>query len=78
MHQILQWSLKLAAKLSSPTLWARPWGHTYNLRQVQRVISNSVENEILEPVDDVEQLLTQRSHVVGGCVCCSAPNGCGL
>jgi hypothetical protein len=53
-------------------------GHTYNLRQVQRIISNSVENEVLQPVDHVEELLAQRSHGVGGGVCAFAPNGYGL
>jgi hypothetical protein len=40
--------------------------HTYNLGQVQGVISNGVEHEILQPVDHVEELLAQRSHGVGG------------
>lgn len=40
-------------------------GHTYNLRQIQRVISNGVENQILQPVDDVEQFLAQRRHGAG-------------
>jgi hypothetical protein len=53
-------------------------GHTYNLRQVQGIISNSVENKILQPVDHVEELLAQRSHGVGGAVCSFAPNGYGL
>jgi hypothetical protein len=35
---------------------------TYNLRQVEGVISDGVENQVLEPVDNVEQLLTQRRH----------------
>jgi hypothetical protein len=45
-----------------------PRGHTYNLGQVEGIISNSVENEVLEPVDNVEELLSQRSHGAGGCV----------
>jgi hypothetical protein len=43
-----------------------PRGHTYNLGQVEGVISNGVENKILQPVDNVEELLSQRSHGVGG------------
>ena len=43
-------------------------GATYNLRQIQRVIPDGVEDEILQAIDDVEQLLAQRSHGVGGCV----------
>jgi hypothetical protein len=52
----------------SATAWTSGARHTYNLRQVQGIISNRVENEVLEPVDNVEELLTQRSHGVGGWV----------
>lgn len=48
-------------------------GHTYNLGQVQGIISYRVENEILQPVDHVEELLAQRSHGVGGCLCALLP-----
>jgi len=51
-------------------------GATYNLRQIQRVIPDGVEDEILQAIDDVEQLLAQRSHGAG-CVLCGAPNGPG-
>jgi hypothetical protein len=37
-------------------------GKTYNLRQVERVIADGVEDEVLKAVDDIEQLLTQRRH----------------
>lgn len=37
-------------------------GQTYNLRQIEGVIADGVEDEILEAVDDIEQLLTQRRH----------------
>ena len=43
-------------------------GYAYNLRQIQRIISNGVEDEILKPIDDVEQLLAQRRHGAGDCV----------
>jgi hypothetical protein len=47
-------------------------GVTYNLGQVQGIISDGVENEILQPVDHVEELLAQRSHGAGRvCVLCS-------
>lgn len=42
---------------------AQPAGQTYNLRQIERVVANSVEDKVLQPVDDVEELLAQRSHV---------------
>lgn len=35
---------------------------TYDLWQVQGVISDSIENEVLEFVDNVEKILAQRSH----------------
>jgi hypothetical protein len=41
-------------------------GQAYNLWQIQGIISNGIENEILEPVDNVEELFTQRRHG-GGC-----------
>jgi hypothetical protein len=41
-------------------------GATYNLGQVEGVIADGVENEVLEPVDDVEELLAQRRHNAGG------------
>lgn len=41
-------------------------GATYNLGQVEGVIADGVENKVLEPVDDVEELLTQRRHNAGG------------
>lgn len=40
-------------------------GATYNLGQVEGVIADGVENEVLEPVDDVEELLAQRRHNAG-------------
>lgn len=49
-----------------PTHWDNLlWGQTYNLRQVQRIISNSVEDQVLEPVYNAEQLITERGHVEG-------------
>jgi hypothetical protein len=48
-------------------------GATYNLWQIQGVISDCVEDEILQAIDDVEQLLAQRSHGAGR-VFCVAPN----
>lgn len=54
-------------------------GQTYNLGKVERVISDSIENKVLQPVDNVEELLTQRSHGAdgagAGAVSCAAP-GC--
>ena len=41
---------------------------TYNLGQIEGIISNGVEDEVLESVDNVEQLLAQRGHGAGGCV----------
>jgi hypothetical protein len=41
-------------------------GATYNLGQVEGVIADGVENKVLEPVDDVEELLAQRRHNAGG------------
>lgn len=35
---------------------------TYDLGQVEGVIADGVEHQVLQPVDDVEQLLAQRSH----------------
>jgi len=49
-----------------PAATAYTRGVTYNLGQVEGVISNGVENKILQPVDNVEELLSQRSHGVGG------------
>ncbi len=40
-------------------------GPTYNLGQIERIIANSVEDKVLEPVDDVEELLAQRRHNAG-------------
>jgi hypothetical protein len=34
----------------------------YNLRQVERIIANSVEDKVLELVDSAEQVIAQRSH----------------
>ena len=34
----------------------------YDLGQVQRVISNSVKDKVLERVDDSEQIFTERGH----------------
>jgi hypothetical protein len=45
-------------------------GATYNLGQIERVIADGVENEVLEPVDDVEELLAQRRHNAGERVRC--------
>lgn len=42
-------------------------GQTYNLWQVQRIISNSVEYQVLKPVHDAEELISQRGHVEGWC-----------
>lgn len=39
---------------------------TYNLRQVQRVITNSIEGQILQLVDGDEEILAEGSHG-GGC-----------
>lgn len=46
-------------------------GATYNLGQIERVIADGVENEVLEPVDDVKELLTQRRHDAGGRSTCA-------
>lgn len=54
-----------------PSLAGVEWA--YNLRQIQRIISNSVEDEILKSVDDVEQFLAQRRHGAGRRVRCLAP-----
>lgn len=40
-------------------------GTTYNLGQVEGVISDSIENKVLEPVHNIEELLTQRRHNAG-------------
>src|SRR5690242_19141487 len=40
-------------------------GATYNLGQVKRVIADGVEDQVLEPVDNVEELLAQRRHNAG-------------
>jgi len=48
----------------------------YDLRQVQRVISNSVENKVLELVDDTKQIFTERGHDGGvGLRCCAGRGG---
>jgi len=43
----------------------------YDLGQVQRVISDSVEDKVLKLVDDSEQIFTERGHDgrVGLCCC---------
>ena len=41
-------------------------GATYNLGQVKGIIADGVEDKVLEPVDDVEELLAQRRHDAGG------------
>lgn len=38
---------------------------TYNLGEIQGIIADGVENEVLQPVDDVKQLLAQRRHGAG-------------
>jgi hypothetical protein len=53
-------------------------GRTYNLGQIEGIISNRVEDQILQPVDDVEELLAQRRHCAGVCVRYFAPDGSGL
>lgn len=48
--------------------WAGVWGvllRTYNLRQVQRIVSDGVEDQILQFVDDSQQILAERSHFGG-------------
>lgn len=37
-------------------------GQAYNLRQIEGIIADGIEDEILKAVDDIEQLLTQRRH----------------
>jgi hypothetical protein len=39
----------------------------YNLGQIQGIIADGVENKILELVDNVQQVLAQRSHSCRGC-----------
>jgi hypothetical protein len=53
-------------------------GRTYNLGQIEGIISNGVEDQILQPVDDVEELLAQRRHCAGLYVLFFAPDGSGL
>lgn len=49
---------------------AGEWAH--NLREVERIVADGIEDQILQLVDDVEQVLTERRHgepyacVVGG------------
>jgi len=47
---------------------ARGGGVTYNLGQIKGIIPDGVEDQILQTVDNVEQLLTQRGHGAGRCI----------
>jgi hypothetical protein len=53
-----------------------PWGVccTYNLREIQRVIADSVEYKILQFVDNRQQVVAEGSHG-SGCAICDWPNG---
>ena len=53
-------------------------GRTYNLGQIEGIISNSVEDQILQRVDDIEELLAHRRHCAGLYVLFFAPDGSGL
>ncbi len=35
---------------------------THNLRKVQRVVANGIEDEILKLVDDAKEIFAQGSH----------------
>jgi hypothetical protein len=37
-------------------------GKAYNLRQIQRVIADGVEDQVLQPVDYVEKFISKCSH----------------
>jgi hypothetical protein len=37
-------------------------GKAYNLRQIQRIISNCVEDQILQPIYNAEEFISQRGH----------------
>jgi hypothetical protein len=41
----------------------RQGGHSYNLREVQTVIADSVKNQILQFIDYSKQILTKRCHL---------------
>ena len=50
----------------------------YNLGKIERIVADGVEDQILELVDHVQQLLSQRCHVCGvpmgmPCLACCCP-----
>jgi hypothetical protein len=59
-------SSRTFSSVSCCSACASAGGATYNLGEIERVIADGVENEVLEPVDDVEELLAQRRHNAGG------------
>jgi hypothetical protein len=36
--------------------------HAHNLREIKRVASDRVEDEVLQLVDDAKQIISQRGH----------------
>ena len=40
----------------------KKWGLTYNLRQVEGIIANGVEDKVLKPIDDIEEIFSEVGH----------------
>lgn len=45
----------------------RSWRATYDLREIQGIITNGVEDQVLKFVDDVQEVLAECRHIEPGC-----------